>query len=259
MSAGWDTWGKHAIEVFQDNLKIASGLMQGMQAAHVHTLVTVMPNCTYPGDKDVYREQEWWDGPIHSSVLMYGLPRKTLWGLCKTYGDATPLRSAHLIFPNMYGPGDHFDPLRSHALGALVAKVLQARRDGANEVEIWGTGRPVREWMYVNDAADAIGAFLGAAARDDALLDSHPIYNVGIGEGVSIADLAETIRRFAGWRGTFRYDTSRADGAMQKLIDGKRFAKLTGWRPAVGLDEGIRKTVEWCLQNAGSEVAHAHS
>jgi GDP-L-fucose synthase len=250
--------GEHAIAVFDDNLRIATGLMQGMRAAGVNTLITVMPNCTYPGEKTVYREEEWWEGPIHESVLMYGLPRKTLWGLCKTYGAVTGLRSAHLIFPNMYGPGDHFEPVRSHALGALIAKIVSAKRMGQPHVELWGSGLPVREWMYIEDAADAIVRFVRHARSDPSVLDDHSIFNVGIAEGISIADLAELIREAAGWDGSFVFDRSRPDGAPQKLLDGTRFRKRTGWTPANSLREGVRKTVEWYLSTTEREPSHVH-
>lgn len=251
--------GEHAIEVFHDNLAIGAGLMQGLRAAGVSSLVTVMPNCTYPGHKDVYREDEWWDGPIHESVLMYGLPRKTLWGLCKTYGDATGFHSAHLIFPNMYGPGDHFDPFRSHALGALIRKVCDAASEGRTAVELWGTGRPVREWMYIDDAAEALVAFVVCLERDDAPMKGHPIWNVGIEEGVSVLELAEMIRECVGWRGEFTLDASRPDGAMRKLLDGKQFARLTGWKPRHTLREGIEATVRWYRNKVQGELIHAGS
>ena len=250
--------GAHAIDVFEDNLQIAQGLMQGMRQAGIERLITVMPNCTYPGAADIYREDEWWDGPIHESVLMYGLPRKTLWGLCKTYGNATGLRSAHLIFPNMYGPGDHFEPIRSHALGALIAKVAKAQEQGKTEVEIWGSGRPVREWMYVHDAADAVLRFCQLSERDESVLAGHPIYNVGIAQGVSIAELAEQIRTAFGWEGKFIYDRSRPDGALQKLLDGERFHRLTGWRPATALPDGIAQTIAWYRAHVGRELSYAH-
>lgn len=250
--------GEHAIEVFEDNLQIATGLMQGLRAAGVGTLITVMPNCTYPGEKSIYREDEWWDGPIHDSVLMYGLPRKTLWALCKTYGEVTGLRSAHLIFPNMYGPGDHFDPQRSHALGALIAKITAAQRAGLSHVELWGSGRPVREWMYVEDAADAIVRFLQLADRDRSVLDGHQIFNVGIAQGISIVELAELIREAVGWDGSFLFDRSRPDGALQKLLDGTRFRKLTGWTPATSLRSGIAATVAAQMPTLNREVTHAH-
>ncbi len=250
--------GEHAIEVFEDNLQIAIGLMRGMRAAGVGTLITVMPNCTYPGDHDLYIEDRWWDGPIHESVLMYGLPRKTLWGLCKTYGAATGLRSAHLIFPNMYGPGDHFEPVRSHALGALIAKIAEAKRLGETQVSLWGSGKPVREWMYVEDAADAVVRFADLAQRDPSVLDGHSVLNVGVAQGVSITELAETIRDAIGWDGTFVYDHSRPDGAMQKLLDGARFHSLTGWHPKTELSAGIEATVEWHRCHADKEPAYAH-
>lgn len=249
--------GRHAIDVFQDNLAIGAGLLRGVHAAGVNALITIMPNCTYPGAKDIYREDEWWDGPIDDSVLMYGLPRKTLWGLCKTYGDASDLRSAHLVFPNMYGPGDHFDPIRSHALGALVKKITEADRNGHGEVEIWGSGRPVREWMHVEDSARAIVAFLGTARRNDAVLDGHQLYNVGTGRGVSIAELARMIAEAVGWDGSFVFDASRPDGAMQKLIDGTRFQGVTNWKPRVELLDGVRATVAWYAEQFEREPAHA--
>lgn len=249
--------GRHAIDVFQDNLAIGAGLLRGVHAAGVTSLITVMPNCTYPGAKDIYREAEWWDGPIDASVLMYGLPRKMLWGLCKTYGDASDLRSAHLVFPNMYGPGDHFDPLRSHALGALVKKITEAHRNGHGEVEIWGTGRPVREWMHVEDSARAIIEFLGAAQRNDAVLDGHQLYNVGTGQGVTIAALARIVADAVGWDGSFVFDESRPDGAMQKLLDGTRFHEVTSWTPRVELLDGVRATVEWYAKQIEREPAYA--
>jgi len=251
--------GTHAIDVFHDNVAIATGLMQGMQRTGVDRLVTVMPNCTYPGAKDLYRESEWWDGPLHDSVLMYGLPRKMLWGLCRTYGDVTGLRSAHLVLPNLYGPGDHFDPDRSHALGALVRRIVDAKCDGLDVVELWGTGTPVREWLYVTDAADAVCRFLGLFGTDEAVLDGHPIYNVGIGKGVTIAALAEAIRDAVDFAGAFTFDTSRPDGAMQKLLHGVRFRELTGWAPAFSLERGIEETVAWYQAHIASELSHASS
>ena len=250
--------GENAIAVFEDNLAIATGLMQGLRASGVGTLITVMPNCTYPGDKTLYREDEWWDGPIHESVLMYGLPRKTLWGLCKTYSAVTGLRSAHLIFPNMYGPGDHFEPVRSHALGALIAKIARAKRMNEPQVELWGSGRPVREWMYVEDAADAVVQFTRLLGRDDSVLDDHPIFNVGIAKGVSIADLADMVRDVIGWDGSFVFDRSRPDGAPQKLLDGRRFAELAGWSPATPLRTGLERTVEYYLASMERDKTHAH-
>jgi len=250
--------GQHAVAVFEDNLKIAMGLLGGMRAAGTGRLITIMPNCTYPGDQEIYREAGWWNGAIHDSVLMYGLPRKMLWGLCQTYGNACGLESAHLILPNLYGPKDHFDPLRSHALGALVCKIVDAKRTDAAEVSVWGSGRPVREWMYVQDAASAVACYVGQVAGPKGFPQNHPIFNVGNATGVSIADLAEMIREVVGWDGRFVFDRDRADGAMQKLLDGTRFTEDTGWRASTSLGEGIRKTVQWYEANCLRELNHAY-
>lgn len=250
--------GEHAIEVFEDNLQIGTGLMQGMRAAGVTNLVTVMPNCTYPGNQDLYQEDHWWDGAIHDSVLMYGVPRKALWALCKTYGTVTGLNSTHLIFPNMYGPGDHFEPKRSHALGALINKIVAAKQQDDAFVDIWGSGRPVREWMHVQDAADAIARFVEQRRGRRPGIEGHQIFNVGIAEGVTIAELAQMIREVVGWEGSFRFDRSRPDGAMRKLLDGRRFKELIGWSPPTPLRAGIEDTVAWYVKQCERELTHAH-
>jgi len=244
----------HAVEVFNDNLRMALGLTEGLAAARVHRLVNILPNCTYPGTKEVFREQEWWDGALHDSVLMYGLPRKVLWGLCWTHARHGPLRAAHLVLPNLYGPGDHFDAVRSHALGALIARIVEADRRGQDTVEIWGSGRPIREWLYVDDAARAIGDFVACASAGESVLAAdNPLFNVGIGEGISIKALAEAIRSAVGWKGAFVFDRTRPDGAIKKVLDGRRFLDLTGWSPAVTLEAGIERTVEWYVrQKVGS-------
>ncbi len=250
--------GEHAIEVFHDNLALAAGLLRGIHVAGVKRLITIMPNCTYPGDKSLYREDEWWDGPIHDSVLMYGLPRKVLWGLCKTYGDVGEVKSAHLILPNLYGPGDHFDPARSHALGALVKRIVDARSQGESRVTIWGSGKPIREWLYAEDAAAAVVRFLQVAGHEQAAWTNHPIYNVGVGKGISIAELAEMIRDAVGWNGELVFDMTKPDGAMSKRMDGARFSGLTGWSPNVTLRDGIARTIAWYQTLAAREPVHAH-
>ncbi len=147
--------------------------------------------------------------------------------------------SIHLVLPNLFGPRDHFDIIRSHALGALIRKVSDAQRDGAETVEIWGTGKPVREWMYVEDAAEGI-------LRATESYNGIGILNLGCGQGISIRDLAEMVREEAGWKGSFQYDTSRPDGALCKIIDVTRMRRaLDGWMPPTPFREGIAKTIKW--------------
>jgi len=232
------------VEIFEDNIRIGLNIVKACAAAKVKGLINIMPNCTYPGHLQIYREENWWDGPMHETVLTYGMPRKAMWGLAWAYKQRGLLDSAHLVLPNMYGPGDHFDPVRSHALGALIAKIHEAKRENAASVAIWGTGKPVREWLFVEDAAEAI---------ELALLKFHAIgvdvLNIGKGEGISITDMAVLIREAVGWRGEFVYHPDRPDGAMIKVLSPEKMLRVLGWSPATGMGDGIAKTVRWYVAN----------
>lgn len=235
----------HPVEIFDDNVRIGLGLVAAMERSGIQKLINVMPNCTYPGDRTLYIENEWWHGQIHPSVLAYGLPRKMLWGLTWAHAKKWGMQFVHLILPNMYGPGDHFDPIRSHALGAMIAKIVEAKRNNEKEVIIWGTGKPVREWLYIEDGALAISRAL--EKFEDARHIADGILNIGVGKGVTITEMAETIRGYVDWDGRFLYDTTRPDGAMIKLLDPKRMKAVLDWVPPTDFEEGVRRTVEWYL------------
>ena len=234
---------KCPVAIFEDNLLLGFAILRASYHTGVRKLVNIMPNCTYPGEMELYSESRWWDGPMHPTVLTYGMPRKAIWVQDWAYQKEHGFRSIHLVLPNLYGPRDHFDPVRSHALGALISKVMEAQRNGLDVVEVWGSGRPVREWMYVEDAADGI---LRATERYDDL----EVLNVGSGTGCSIAELAAMIGESAGWKGKFVFNASRPDGAPRKILDVAKMRRvLDGWCPATGLRDGIAKTIEWCRVN----------
>jgi nucleoside-diphosphate-sugar epimerase len=234
------------VAIYEDNLLIGLNLVRAA-AGRAGKFVNIMPNCTYPGVAEVYSEPGWWGGPMDETVLTYGMPRKALWVQTWAYAKEGRLGSVHLVLPNLYGPGDHFDPVRSHALGALVRKIVDADLAGRSVVEIWGTGSPVREWMFVEDAAEGIVEAVEA-------YDSIDILNLGWGQGWSIRQIAERIRLVVGWRGDFVYDASRPDGAPRKVLDVSRMHARLKWRPRVDLEEGIRRTVEWYCNRREAEV-----
>ena len=233
---------KHPAELFTNNLEMTIRLFEACRQFEVKRLVNPISNCAYPARLSLFREEEFWDGPLHDSVLSYGFARKAswvgAWAYAKQYGQDT----LNLIVSNMYGPEDHFDPVRSHALGALVMKMVRARREGASEVVVWGTGKPVREWLYVDDGAEALVRGLDAPATVD------PI-NIGTATGVSVRELSEAIQRATNFPGTLRFDESMPDGAPYKTVDGSKGRALLGWSPGVGLDEGIARTVRWLEEN----------
>jgi len=238
------------VSIYEDNLLMGFYAVRAAAASGVRKFVNIMGNSTYPGTADVYRESGWWNGPLDPSVLASALPRKAQWVHTWAYQQETGLRAIHVVLPNLYGPGDHLDPERSHALMALVRKVWEAKAAGSNRVEIWGSGRPVREWLYVEDAAEGL-------VRATETYEAADILNLGSGQGCSVRELAETIRELIGWRGDFFYDTSRPDGAPRKVFDVSLMKAALGWEPPTGLRDGIQKTIEW-FSNCPQTSAAAH-
>lgn len=233
---------KCPVAICEDNLAIGLNLVRASAQCGIQKFVNIMPNCTYPGVADVYTESQWWDGAMHPTVVAYGMPRKALWVLTWAYAMERKFQSIHLVLPNLYGPHDHFDVVRSHALGALIKKVVAAKLAKDSTVEVWGSGAPVREWMYVEDAAEGIRV----ATEKSCDLE---IMNLGSGTGCSVRDLAELITKAVGWEGDFVFDPSRPDGAPKKILDVSKMGRVLDWFPKVELEDGIARTVEWYLQH----------
>lgn len=233
---------KHPVELFTDNLRMTINVLEAVKEFEVKRLVQPISNCVYPGAAEVFREPEVWDGPIHESVLVYGFVRKAAWVGSWAFQRQHGVDSINIILPNLYGPEDHFEEERSHALGALVMKIVRAKREKLPQVVIWGSGKPVREWMHVDDGADAMVRGLDAAPFKD-------VINVGVQKGISILDLAKMIKEFTGYEGELVLDTSKPDGAPHKTIDGSRGESLLGFKSTVPFREGVRGTVSWYLES----------
>lgn len=233
---------KYPADIFSNNLPMIANLFEAARLTGVERIVNPISNCVYPARLKLFREEELWDGPLHESVMVYGLARKISWAGAWAYYRQYGLDTVNLILSNMYGPEDHFEAERSHALSALVKKFADAKREGHGEVVVWGTGTPVREWLYVDDGAEAMIRGLDCEATEE------PV-NVGVAQGVSVKELAETIARRVGFEGKIVYDTSKPDGAAYKTVDGSRGTTLLGWTPPTSLEAGIDRTVEWYLEN----------
>jgi len=235
---------KYPADIFRNNMPMIANLFEAAKQSGVERVVNPLANCVYPAQLSLFEESKFWDGPLHESVMVYGLLRKISWAGSWAYAHQSGLQTINLVLSNMYGPHDHLDEERSHALGALVLKFIAAKKSGAPEVTIWGTGSPVREWLFVDDGAEAMVRAIDCPPREE------PI-NVGIGQGVSIADLAERIRALVGYEGHVVYDRSKPDGAPYKTVNGSRGKALLGWSPQVALDEGLRWTVKWYAEKLG--------
>ena len=233
---------KHQAEMFYNNLLMTLNLLECSRIFKFRRVVNPISNCAYPASASLFKEDEFWDGPLHESVLPYGFARKASWVGSWSYAKQYGTDWINLILSNMYGPGDHFDPERSHALGALICRIAQAKEENIGKVEIWGSGKPVREWLYVGDGAEV----MIKAMYIEPFVD--PI-NIGIGKGISIESLAVMIKEIVGYNGELVFDETKPDGAPWKTVDGSRGEDILDWSPEMGLNEGIKHTVEWYVEN----------
>jgi GDP-L-fucose synthase len=232
-------------DFLSQNLQIQTNLMDAANAADVPRLLFLGSSCIYPK----FAAQ-----PIAESSLLTGPLEETndAYAIAKIAGvlQVQAMRTQHArawfsaMPTNLYGPGDNFHPENSHVLAALLRRFHEARIAGDSEVAIWGTGTPLREFLFVDDLADAVIFLLNNYD------DPRPI-NIGSGHEVSISTLAAMIADVVGFEGTITHDTSKPDGTPRKILDSSRLSAL-GWDAATGLEEGLRSTYRWFVANIAS-------
>jgi len=237
---------RNSVDLFQNNLQMTLNLLEAARLSGVGRIVNPISNCAYPGKATLFKESEFWDGPLHPSVMVYGFVRKAFWVGSWAYARQYGLDVVNIILSNMYGPEDHFEEVRSHALGALIMKIVEAKTRQLPEVVVWGSGKPVREWLYVDDGAEAMVRAMDIPQAED------PI-NIGVGKGISIIDLAQMIKELVGYDGKLVLDTEKPDGAPYKTVDGSRGREIFGWSPETDLREGIQNAISWYLCNRSKD------
>jgi GDP-L-fucose synthase len=231
-----------------DNLVIETNVIQAAHLANVEQLVFLGSSCIYPKfAPQPIKEDALLTGPLEPTNEWYAVAKIAGIKLCQAYRRQYGRRYISIMPCNLYGLNDNFDLSTSHVLPALIRKFHAAKATGKTEVVVWGTGTPMREFLYVDDLADAVVFLM------DRYDGSEPI-NCGAGSDVSIRQLAETVGRVTGFEGKLVFDTSKPDGTPRKLMDSSRLAAL-GWRPKIGLEEGIREVYRWFAQTQISESA----
>jgi GDP-L-fucose synthase len=214
---------QNAADVIEDNSQMALALYQAVaRKASGACVINPIANCAYPATEETFVEDEWMNGPLHRSVLSYGATRRLLYWIGESFQMQYGIRSIYFLVPNMYGPHDSTDPNKAHALNALTAKFVKAKLENAPEVEVWGTGVAIREWLYAPDFGRIVTEFL---ANPHMVGLSEPL-NIGQHFGLSVRELVEIIRRACDYQGTVRYDHSKPDGAPKKVMDDKKFRKV---------------------------------
>lgn len=228
-----------------DNMLIEANIIDAAWRAGVTKLLFLGSSCIYPRlAPQPIREEHLLSGPLEPTNECYALAKIAGIHLCRAYRRQYGFNAVSAMPTNLYGPGDNFHPENSHVVPALLRRFHEAVIAGSPEVVIWGTGTPRREFLHVDDLADALYFLLDH-------YDEEEHINVGTGEDLTIAELAECIAEVTGFKGRIRYDASRPDGTPRKLLDVSRLTAM-GWKPRIPLREGLAATYAWYRASVGA-------
>ena len=234
---------RRPVEFLLENLRIQNNVMESAFRHGCQKFLFLGSSCIYPKHApQPIREDSLLTGPLEPTNDAYALAKITGVRLAQAYRDEYGKSAICAMPTNLYGPGDNFDPETSHALPGMITKFHRAKTEGKKEVVLWGTGSPRREWLHVDDLAGGLLALMEK-------YDGRDIVNVGVGEDLTIQELAEKVRKAVGFAGGIRWDSSKPDGTPRKLLDVTRIRQL-GWKPTISFDEGIAATYVWFQQNA---------
>lgn len=226
-------------EFFYDNLMMGVQVMEQGRRLGVQKLVALVTVCAHPKDAPVpFREEDLWCGYPEETNAPYGLAKKMLIVQAQAYRQQYGFNAITLLPANLYGPGDDFDPASSHVIPALIHKCVEAIEKGDDTIEVWGTGNASREFLYVEDAAEAI---VLASERYDG---AEPV-NIGSGREVTIRELVSLIARRTGFRGRITWDSSKPDGQPRRCLDVSKAEKLFGFRASTPLEDGLERSIAW--------------
>jgi len=231
-----------------DNLMIEANVIHGAHRTGAAKLLFLGSSCIYPKlAPQPMTEDALLTGPLEPTNEWYAIAKIAGIKLCQAYRRQHRADFISAMPTNLYGPGDNFDLMSSHVVPALIRKMHEAKLAGLREVEVWGTGRPRREFLHVDDLADACIHLLRHYSAEMHL-------NVGCGEDLPIGELADVVRRVVGFEGGLRFDPSKPDGTPRKLLDTSRLTAL-GWRPRVALEAGLESAYRWFLDHPEARAA----
>ena len=229
-------------EFLYDNIAISSNIIEGARQAGVEKLLNLGSSCIYPRNApQPMNESALLTGALEPTNQWYAIAKISAIMMCRAYRKQYGCDFISAMPTNLYGPGDNYDLQSSHVLPALIAKAHAAKTGKQDKFVVWGTGTPRREFMYVDDLADALVHLLQHYSDEEHV-------NVGVGYDVTIREVAELVMRVVGAEGAISFDTSKPDGTPRKLLDSTRLLSM-GWKPQTGLEEGLRKAYAWYLEH----------
>jgi len=229
---------------FYENLMMGVQLIEEGRRAGLQKFVAVGTVCAYPKFTPVpFREDDLWNGYPEETNAPYGLAKKMLLVQAQAYREQYDFNAIYLLPVNLYGPRDNFDPAKSHVIPALIKKCCDAIDRGDDKIEVWGTGRASREFLYVDDCA------LGIVLATERYEKSDPV-NLGAGREITIKDLVTLIAELTGFKGQIRWDASKPDGQPRRCLDVSRAEREFGFRADTSFEDGLRRTIEWYRMQA---------
>lgn len=233
---------QQAADVIVDNTEMVLALYKALASVKSKSIViNPVANCAYPGKLEIYSEDQLWNGPVHRSVLSYGSTRRHMMAVSECFAMQHNIRSITLLVPNMYGPFDSTDPNKAHAMNALIAKFIKAKREGAREVSIWGTGSAIREWLLAKDFGRVVAEIL----ENPNLLGLDEPTNIGQNFGLSVREIVSLISQRVEYEGRIEYDHSKPDGAPKKVMSDLRFRKVFHDFAFTDMKDGIQDTIDY--------------
>lgn len=235
----------HAAEVIHNNVLMYLNLYKAISDLKLKTVViNTIANCSYPGEADIQYEEQWWEGPVHDSVLAYGGAKKAGYLISKCYEQQYGIKTINLIMPNAYGPYDHLNEERTHAMNGLILRMIKANRKDEKQFSVWGTGTPIREWVYMGDVARVILTIVYKIIEGTADKLPNPI-NIGQQKGISIKETAEMIKDALWAEFKIVYDTTKKDGAPIKVLGNRNFKKSFPDFQFTSYEKGLKQTIDW--------------
>lgn len=230
-------------DVFNDNVQMVLNIYNAVKE-HCPTAKIINPfsNCSYPGDSLIQNEESWLSGEVHPSIFSFGNSKRTTFYLSWCFNKQHGIKTVNLLFPNTYGPGDSCDPNKTHALNGIIIRMLKAKRSGDDKFIIWGTGKPIREWAYVDDFTEALIRAINIEHLE------YPI-NVGQQRGYSILESTMMVQKACGYEGNIICDLQYPDGDAVKVLGNSKFHVHFPEFEFYDHEKGIENTVSYYKEN----------
>lgn len=240
---GIDYNRKHPGKAFYDNASMALNILEASRIEGIEKFVGIGSVCAYPKFISLpFKEEDLWQGYPEETNASYGLAKKFMLVQSQAYRDEYGLNAIYLLMQNLYGPGDNFNPESSHVIPALIKKVSEAEKQNKKYIEAWGTGKPTRQFLYVEDAVE--GIILAAEQYDK----REPI-NLGSNKEISIKKLTELICKLMDFKGEIKWDSSMPDGQPRRNFDLSKAKKEFGFEAKTNFEQGLKNTINWYYEN----------